>query len=153
MGTWASLAAYATVGSGFGGDTRRKLPLPGRCLEGLFEGPSLLRRTGIKGEALLNDHPASDWAARYLGVRLANAVLTLPPERIVVGGGVMASPHLRPKVRASLQTSLAACVQREVPMGDVIEQYLVPPGLGPRSGIAGAFVPAEHSREAGSGRG
>lgn len=120
----------------------------GRCLEGLIAGPSLLRRTGIKGEALPSDHPAFDWAARYLGVGLATAVLTLSPERIVIGGGVMASAHLLPKVRASLQTSLAGYVQREELTGDAIDQYVVPPGLGTRSGIAGAFVLAEHARVA-----
>lgn len=118
-------------------------PYHGRCLEGLIAGPSLLRRTGIKGEALAPEHIAFDWAARYLAVGLATAVLMLSPERIIIGGGVMASARLLPKVRLALRESLAGYVQRPEITGDELDEYVVAPGLGTRSGIAGAFALAE----------
>jgi fructokinase len=118
-------------------------PYHGRCLEGLIAGPSLLRRTGIKGEALDPDHPAFDWAARYLGVGLASAVLMLSPERIVIGGGVMGSARLLPKVRQAMQEALAGYVARPELTGAELVDYVVAPGLGVRSGIAGAFALAE----------
>jgi fructokinase len=123
-------------------------PYHGRCLEGLIAGPALLRRTGIKGEMLDAEHEAFDWAARYLGTGLASAVLMLSPERIIVGGGVMASARLLPKVRDALRDSLAGYVARPELANDAIEQYVVAPGLGTRSGIAGAFALAERALEA-----
>jgi fructokinase len=120
-------------------------PYHGRCLEGLIAGPSLLRRTGIQGELLEPEHSAFDWAARYLGVGLASAVLMLSPERIIVGGGVMASARLLPKVRQAMRESLAGYVARPELTGDAIEDYVVAPGLGTRSGIAGAFALAEQA--------
>jgi fructokinase len=120
-------------------------PYHGRCLEGLIAGPSLLRRTGIKGEALAPDHAAFDWAARYLGVGLASAVLMLSPERIIVGGGVMSDARLLPKVRLAMRASLAGYVPRAEILTNAIDDYVVPPQLGGRSGIAGAFALAEQA--------
>jgi fructokinase len=120
-------------------------PYHGRCLEGLIAGPALLRRTGIKGEALAPEHVAFDWAARYLGAGLASAVLMLSPERIIVGGGVMASARLLSKVRIAMRECLAGYVDRAELTEEAIEQYVVAPGLGARSGIAGAFALAEQA--------
>jgi fructokinase len=114
-------------------------PYHGRCLEGLIAGPAIQRRTGIAGEQLDPNHPAFDWAARYLGVGLASAVMTLSPERIIVGGGVMASATLLPKVRAALRESVGGYVARPELTTSAIDDYVVPPALGSHSGIAGAF--------------
>lgn len=125
-------------------------PYHGRCLEGMIAGPALLRRTGKKGETLAPDDVAFDWAARYLGVGLATAVLTLSPERIVVGGGVMGSARLLPKVRASLAETLAGYVARPEITTELIEQYVVSPKLGTHAGIAGAFALAQTAFAEGS---
>ena len=115
----------------------------GRCLEGLIAGPALLRRTGKKGESLDPNDSAFDWAARYLGVGLATAVMTLSPERIVVGGGVMRSPRMLPLARKELVRALGSYVVRDEVAADRIDSYVVAPGLGSGSGIAGAFALAE----------
>ncbi len=120
-------------------------PYHGRCLEGLIAGPALLRRTGKKGESLDPNDVAFDWAARYLGVALASAVLTLSPQRIIVGGGVMASARLLPKVQQSLMQSLAGYVVRLEVTREGIDDYVVPPALGTHSGITGAFALAERA--------
>lgn len=122
-------------------------PYHGRCLEGLISGPALFHRSGRKGETLAADDVALDWAARYLGVGLASAVLMLSPERIVVGGGAMASIPL-PKVRNVLMDSLAGYVVRPELTPARIADYVVPPGLGNRSGIAGAFALAQEALRA-----
>ncbi|HMA97081.1 MAG TPA: ROK family protein [Polyangiaceae bacterium] len=119
-------------------------PYHGRCLEGLISGPAILRRTGRRGESLDPDDPVFDWAARYLGVGLATAVLVLSPERIVVGGGVMASARL-PKVRAALIEALAGYVVRPELTRAQVNDYVVAPGLGTQSGIFGAFALAEQA--------
>jgi fructokinase len=125
-------------------------PYHGRCLEGLIAGPALLRRTGKKGETLDPSDPAFDWAARYLGVALASAVLMLSPERIIVGGGVMASERLLPKVRAELMRSLGGYVVRPELTNEGIASYVVQPGLGASSGIFGAFALADRCLAAGT---
>jgi fructokinase len=118
-------------------------PYHGRCLEGLIAGPSLLQRTGKKGETLQPDDSAFDWAARYLGVGLASAVMMLSPERIIVGGGVMASPLMLPRAREELTRALGGYIVRPEVSPDNIDSYVVAPGLGTRSGVAGAFALAK----------
>jgi fructokinase len=125
-------------------------PYHGRCLEGLIAGPALLRRTGKKGETLDPNDMAFDWAARYLGVALGSAVMMLSPERIIVGGGVMASARLLPTVRAELMRSLGGYVVRPEVTSEGIARYVVPPGLGASSGIFGAFALAERCLSAGA---
>lgn len=120
-------------------------PYHGRCLEGLISGPALLRRTGKRGELLSPEDPAFDWAARYLGVGLASAVMMLSPERIIVGGGVMASARLLPKVRTALSEALAGYVARREVTPEGIDEYVVPPGLGTHAGITGAFALAQRA--------
>jgi len=120
-------------------------PYHGRCLEGLIAGPALLRRTGKKGETLAPEDPTFDWAARYLGIGLASAVMLLSPERIIVGGGVMASARLLPKVRQALLETLAGYVVRPELLPTGVDEYVVPPALGSHAGITGAFAMAERA--------
>src|SRR5690242_6735137 len=65
-------------------------PHHGDCLEGLASAPALAARWGAAPESLADDHPAWALEAEYLALGLASVVLTLSPQRIVLGGGVMA---------------------------------------------------------------
>ncbi len=126
--------AYVTVGTGIGGglvvDGR---PLPGalhpeighirlarrerdrvqsgcpfheNCAEGLAAGPAIARRLG--GDRVLADEPSvRALVAAYLGDLAAALVLCWSPERIVWGGGVMATPHLLGLLRSALSAALA----------------------------------------------
>ena len=64
------------------------------CLEGLAAGPSIEARIGIKGQDLPQDHPIWDIQAFYIAQALINYTLTLAPEKIILGGGVMNQDHL-----------------------------------------------------------
>ena len=68
--------------------------------------------------------------------------MTLSPERIVMGGGVMKQLHLFPRLRRRVIDILG---DYGVGKGvvDAIDDYIVPPALGDDSGIAGAFALAE----------
>jgi len=125
--------AYVTVGTGIGGglvvDGR---PLPGalhpeighirlsrregdrapsvcpfheNCIEGLASGPAITRRLGVSG-ALARDPAILDLEAGYLGDLAATLVLSWSPERIIWGGGVMATPHLLEGLRSALGQAL-----------------------------------------------
>jgi fructokinase len=123
-------------------------PFHGGCLEGLASGPAIHARWGQPGESLPVDHPGWALEARYLGLALANLVCTLSPQRIVLGGGVMEQPHLFPLIRKEVVALLNGYI-RAAEILDAIDAYIVPPGLGNRSGRLGALAMAE--RLAGSG--
>jgi len=120
-------------------------PYHGDCLEGLASGAALRARTGRDPASLPSDHQAWTLAAQALAAGLANVVLTTSPRRVIVGGGVMDQPHLLPRVRTELAALLAGYVASPTLAPDALEAYLVAPGLGDRSGLAGGFVLAERA--------
>jgi fructokinase len=119
-------------------------PFHGNCLEGLAAGPAIEARWGRRGETLPEEHPAWPLEARYVALGLVNFILTLAPQRIVIGGGVMSQPHLFELVRAEVQSLLNGYIQAPEIL-DEIDAYIVPPGLGQRSGVLGAMALAERA--------
>jgi fructokinase len=73
---------------------------------------------------------------------LANIVLTLSPERIIMGGGVMKVPGLLEMVRLDLVSVLNGYVQSDQIL-ESIEQYVQHPGLGDRAGVLGSIALAQ----------
>ena len=119
-------------------------PYHGDCLEGLASGPAMEARWGVPADSLPEDHPAWDLEAEYLAGGVANIMVTLSPERIVMGGGVMKQRHLFPRIRSRAVDILHGYgVADEIV--DAIDDYIVPPALGEDSGIAGAFALAQLS--------
>jgi len=102
----------------------------GDCWEGLAAGPAIEARWGRPPRELVDVEAVWRLEARYIALGLVNVVAVLSPERIVLGGGVMEVPGLLPLVRAEVDDLLAGYVATEV----------VPPALGPLSGVLGAFV-------------
>lgn len=114
------------------------------CLEGLASGLAMEQRWQQKGISLPSDHPAWALEASYLATGLVNFILMLSPERIVIGGGVMAQKQLLPMVRHQVRERLNGYL--DVPaITDDIEGYIVPPKLGGKAGILGAFALAQRS--------
>ncbi|MDQ3144345.1 MAG: ROK family protein [Pseudomonadota bacterium] len=80
----------------------------GDCLEGLASGPAIAARTGVKGEATADDHPAWAYVIEALAQGCANLLLTLASERITLGGGVIVERRwLVPAIEARM-TELVA---------------------------------------------
>ena len=117
-------------------------PFHGDCLEGLASGPALLARWGQPAEGLHEDHPAWPLEAHYLALAVVNFVCTLSPQRIILGGGVMDQRHLFPLIRREVVALLNGYL-RAGEILDRIDAYIVPPGLGNRSGRLGALAMAE----------
>ncbi len=114
------------------------------CLEGLASGFAMEKRWQSKGGALPAEHPAWALEANYLALGLVNYILTLSPERLIIGGGVMKQPQLFPMVHAQVRKLLANYL--DVPaILENIEGYIVPPGLGDRAGILGALALAQQA--------
>jgi fructokinase len=110
-------------------------PFHGDCLEGLASGRALALRWGRPAEDLPSEHPAWSLEAHYLGLALTAYILTLAPQRIVMGGGVMKQPILRPLIR----TEVARLLGDYYPLPP-LERYIVPPALGDRAGVLGAIA-------------
>ena len=119
-------------------------PFHGDCFEGLASGPALEKRWGQKAETLPLDHPAWKLEAHYIALALANYITTLSPQRIVIGGGVGGREDLLPLIRKNVQDILNGYVQSAAIMND-IDQYIIPPGLGGRSGMLGAIALAKEA--------
>ena len=77
----------------------------------MASGPALKRRWGVSANSLPPEHPAWDLEARYIASALASFILTLSPQRIILGGGVMAQAHLFPLIRKYTLANLAGYVQ------------------------------------------
>jgi len=119
-------------------------PYHGDCLEGLASGPAMQARWGKAAQDLPPDHQAWTLEAHYLALGLANWVLTLSPQRILLGGGVLRQSHLFSRIRQELVVLLNGYVQATEIMRD-IDQYVVPPLLGGQAGVLGGLVLAEQA--------
>lgn len=104
-------------------------------MEGLASGPSLEGRTGIKGQDLPQAHEIWGLQAFYLGQALVNITLTLAPEIIILGGGVMNQPHLLAQIQQAFLKQMAGYM--ETPP---VEDYIVTWGLPNKSGIIGCLL-------------
>ena len=79
-----------------------------------------------------------DLAVRYLAQGMVDLVYTVAPERIVVGGGVSKLPGLHDRLRERVGALLGG-----YPDTPDLDLLISKPGLGDRSGLAGALLLAE----------
>lgn len=114
------------------------------CLEGLASGPAMEKRWGTKAQNLSPDHEAWDLEAAYLAQMCMNAVCVFSPEKIILGGGVMQQKHLFPLIRQKTKALLNGYIH----VGEItehIDDYIVEPGLGTKSGATGALLLAREA--------
>lgn len=121
-------------------------PFHGGCLEGLVSGPAIAARLGRRGETLAADDPVWEVLAGYLAQMAAALTYVLAPQRILLGGGVGATPHLLHRVRTALRAELGGYLPH-LDTDAALDLYLQPPGLGDRSGVLGAIVLAANALE------
>jgi fructokinase len=117
-------------------------PYHGDCLEGLACGPAMQKRWGAPAGTLPPDHPAWPLEAHYLALALVDLTVTLSPQRIILGGGVMQQPQIFKLLRAEFGRLLNGYVQHPEIL-DRLDVFIQPPGLGSRAGILGSLVLAE----------
>lgn len=115
----------------------------GDCLEGLVAGPSLRARWGIDAGALAAE--TRDRALPMLGSYLAQVAAVTAyatgVERMVLGGGVLQMPGLLEAARMQLARVTGGPGAGHAAALDALD-FLVPPGLGHRSGLLGAIAAA-----------
>jgi fructokinase len=116
------------------------------CLEGVASGPAILARTGVSLQDLDQSHPQWEIEADYLGQLCALLVVTISPQRIVMGGGVMNQTRLLPLIRQRLLHWLGGYIDRSEILSGA-DRYVVAPELGDRAGVSGALLLAMDAAE------
>lgn len=171
-------AVYMTIGTGIGGgvavhgktvhgllhpeaghiplrphpedpNPRGVCPYHESCLEGLAAGPAIGARVNGDAGLLPDDHPTFRIEAWYLAQMCMNLTLTLSPEKIILGGGVMNRACLFPMVRQMTLDLLGGYVQVDKILNHM-DEYIVPPQLYPLSGLVGSFLLGKRALEAAS---
>lgn len=133
-------AGHMRVRRASGDDFPGCCPFHGDCVEGLIAGPALASRFGRPGRELTDDGPEWDRFVHDLVGLLHNLVVTAAPERIAIGGGVMAARGpLFPKLRAGLAASIGGYGSL-ARYAEQLEHRLGPPGLGTLAGPLGALA-------------
>ena len=133
-------AGHMRVRRASGDDFAGCCPFHGDCVEGLISGPALAKRFGRPPSELPDGGDEWDLFIHDLAGLLHNLVVTAAPERIAIGGGVMASREwLFPKLRVALAASIAAYGSL-APYAEQLDCRLGPPGLGTMAGPLGALA-------------
>lgn len=112
------------------------------CLEGLAAGGAIEKRFGKKSALLADKEEVWNLEAHYLAQAVMNYTLTLSPERIVLGGGVMKQRQLFPLIRQKLKGLMNQYVQLPP-----LDEYIVPPMLEDDAGITGCVILAVQTYE------
>ncbi|WP_448663381.1 ROK family protein [Sphingomonas sp. CJ20] len=115
-------------------------PYHGACIEGLIAGPAIAARFGRPGAELPQDGP--EWAlfVHDLAGLLHNLVVAFAPERIAIGGGVIAArEHLFPRIRTQLRDNLGGYGALAA-YAEELDWRLGAPGLGTMAGPLGAIA-------------
>lgn len=115
-----------------------------RCFEGLASGPALQARWQREASELRPDHVGWDYQAFYISAAMVNTICSVSPQRIILGGGVMAQQHLFERVRRLTLELLNGYVGHDA-IVENMNSYIVPTGLGDKSGIVGAIELAKHA--------
>lgn len=124
-------------------------PYHKNCLEGMAAGPAIEARWGKKAVELKDNEQVWELESYYLAAGLVNFILTLSPQKIIFGGGVMHQEQLFPLIRQKTKELLAGYVNtREIAEMD---QYIVPASLNDDQGIMGCIKLAMNSEEEAAG--
>ena len=168
-------AVYVTIGTGIGGgvyadgrllhglvhpelghmllrphpedpNPRGVCPYHESCLEGLAAGPAIGARVQGDARDLPDDHSTFAIEAYYLAQMCVNLILTLSPEKIILGGGVLGRECLLPMVRKETLRLLGGYVQSPA-ITEHIDSYIVAPELFPVSGLVGSYLLGKQALE------
>ena len=120
------------------GDTYRgKCPYHENCLEGLAAGPAIMERWGKPAAELTDRKEVWELESDYLAQAVANYILTLSPQKVILGGGVMHQEQMLPLVRKEVRRQLRGYIQGKGL--DSLDEYIVPVSLGDDQGVMGAI--------------
>ncbi len=115
----------------------------GDCVEGLVSGPAIAKHTGQAAELLTDDHTIWQSVSKVIADLCVNLLLSFAPQKIIIGGGVMSRPNLLDLVRHHAEDRTGGYLTLKTP----IEDLIVTPALGGNSGITGALLIAQSTKQ------
>ncbi len=111
------------------------------CLEGLASGPSMEKRWDVPARELPEEHIGWRIEAHYLAQLCVTALMTVSPQKIILGGGVMHQEKLFPLIREET----ARLINGYLPFAEKLDDLIVPPLCYPDSGLIGALLLAKRA--------
>lgn len=121
-----------------------KCPYHKNCLEGLAAGPAIEERWGRKAAELADRTEVWELEADYIAQALTGYILTISPQMIILGGGVMHQEQLFPLIRDKVTQMLGGYIQAEA-LKDM-DSYIVPASLNDNQGIMGCLELARRAK-------
>ena len=122
-----------------------RCPYHKNCLEGLAAGPAIEERWGRKAVDLADCPEVWELEADYIAQALTGYVMTVSPEMIILGGGVMHQEQLFPLIRKKLKEYINGYIVTDE-LADM-EHYVVPASLHDDQGIMGCLELARRALE------
>jgi len=110
-------------------------PSHGACLEGLVAGPSIQKHWGKPAFELMDRADVWEEVSYYIAQAVADFILVLSPEKVILGGGVMKQTQLFPLIRKQVVEMLNGYL--DIPEIHDIDHYIVAPALVDDQGIMG----------------
>lgn len=107
------------------------------CFEGLASGPAIEERYGMKADQLTDRADVWELEAIYIAQALTTYILTIMPNRIILGGGVMHQTQLFPLIREKVLQNINGYIHIEELTR--MEQYIVEASLEDQQGILGCL--------------
>lgn len=120
-----------------GDNYQGKCPYHKTCLEGMAAGPAVEERWGRKATELKDRKEVWDLEAYYIAQALTGYILTLSPEMIILGGGIMHQEQLFPMIRSYVKEMLGGYIKTDEL--ENMDNYIVPASLNDDQGIMGAL--------------
>ena len=114
-----------------------KCPYHGTCFEGLAAGPAIEGRWGKPAKELVDRDEVWELESFYIAQALANLMLIISPQRIILGGGVMHQEQLFPLIRRKVIENLNGYLTSD--KLEDMDNYIVPAGCHDDQGIMGAI--------------
>jgi len=128
-----------------GDDYKGHCPSHGACFEGMASGSAIEERWGKPAKELADRPEVWELEAKYIAQAITDILLTLSPQKIILGGGVMNQPQLLPLVRKYV----LECVNEYIDTKELrnINAFIAPAALNGNQGVMGAIQLASIAAE------
>ena len=108
------------------------------CFEGMASGPAIQAKWGRPARELAGKEEVWEAESDYIAQALADFILTLSPEKVILGGGVMKQEQLFPAIRRKVSRFLNGYLS--IPALDDMDSYIIPASLNDNQGILGCIA-------------
>ena len=120
-----------------GDDYKGHCPSHGACFEGMASGPAIEDRWGKPAKELADKPEVWELEAKYIAQALTDILLTLSPQKIILGGGVMEQSQLFSLVRKYVLEYVNDYIDTKQLRN--INNFISPAALNGNQGIMGAL--------------